>query len=209
MARCLPWGSKPFWAVRAAPTSIDIADEQQHIQHSACWHNRMERPASHVGSLLFGQAADWKWSCTHPVSGSKHCNDVNYTYLHQAVHFLQEQFGLCLQDVKVPLLQHMSKSLQAYWKNMWPVLCFSWQQAIALPTGIHAEFAKYGIDAITIRTDMHSHEVYQKLLYLYFAKVYCVHVTAPSSQCTCRYLTMAGLSKMICCGPCWLLLCCT
>ncbi|DBA88721.1 TPA: hypothetical protein ACH3X1_004146 [Trebouxia sp. C0004] len=68
------------------------------------------------------------------------------------------------QDVKVPLLQHMSKSLQAYWKTMWPILCFSWQQAIALPTGIHAEFAKYGIDAITIRTDMHSHEVYQALL---------------------------------------------
>lgn len=28
MARCLPWSSKPFWAVRAAPTGIDIADEQ-------------------------------------------------------------------------------------------------------------------------------------------------------------------------------------
>ncbi|KAA6418424.1 MAG: hypothetical protein FRX49_11584, partial [Trebouxia sp. A1-2] len=63
------------------------------------------------------------------------------------------------QDVKVPFLPHISKSLQAYWKHMWPILCFSWQQAIALPTGIHAEFAKYGIDAITIRTDMHSHEV--------------------------------------------------
>lgn len=94
MARCLPWSSEPFWAVRPAPTGIDIADEQQHIQHSTCWHDRMEWPASHVGSLLFGQATDWKRSCTHSVSGNKHCNDVDYTCLHQAAQFFEQQFDL-------------------------------------------------------------------------------------------------------------------
>ena len=167
----------------------------------------MEWPASHVGSLLFGQAADRKWSCTHSVSGSKHCNDVDYTYLHQA-HIFPERFEFCLQDVKVPCLQHMSKSLQAYWKSMWPVLCFSWQQAIALPTGIHAEFAKYGIDAITIRTDMHSHEVYQKMLYLIFAALFCVYVTTPAVVALA--LSEDGrLVQLICCEPCRFLLCCT
>ncbi len=117
------------------------------------------------------------------------------------LNFSQEQFdlhfALCLQDVKVPFLQHMSKSLQAYWKIMWPVLCFSSQQAIALPNGVHAEFAKYGIDAITIRTDMHSHEVYKELFLFTCAKVCGVNVTAPTNQCTCCYLKLTGLSKMI------------
>jgi len=38
-------------------------------------------------------------------------------------------------------------------------MSFSWQQATAMPTGVHAEFAMYGIDAVTIETSMQPDEV--------------------------------------------------
>lgn len=37
---------------------------------------------------------------------------------------------------------------------MWQVMAFSWQQATTMSTGIHAEFIRHGVDAVTIETYM-------------------------------------------------------
>lgn len=44
--------------------------------------------------------------------------------------------------------------LQHYWPDMWQVMAFSWQQATTVPTGLHAEFIRHGIDAVTVETYM-------------------------------------------------------
>lgn len=64
----------------------------------------------------------------------------------------------------MPFVQLMPQNLHAYWVDLWQMLCFSWQQATALPSGVHAEFAKYGVDAVTIQTYLHPHKVWQRLL---------------------------------------------
>lgn len=66
---------------------------------------------------------------------------------------------LCLQSLEAPGMSLVPKRFHHYWIDLWRAISFSWQQAIAVPTGIHAEFAQYGIDAISIHTLMQPFEV--------------------------------------------------
>ena len=63
------------------------------------------------------------------------------------------QFG-SLQKMDTPFMGRIPAKLQHYWPDMWQVMAFSWQQATTMPTGLHAEFIRQGIDAVTIETYM-------------------------------------------------------
>ena len=75
----------------------------------------------------------------------------------QAIHpdsdLTQCQLG-SLQKVDTPLMDLVPAKLQHYWPDMWQVMALSWQQATTMPTGLHAEFTRHGIDAVTIETYM-------------------------------------------------------
>ena len=53
----------------------------------------------------------------------------------------------------------IAAKMQPFWVDLWRIISFSWQQATAMPTGIHSEFTNYGIDAVTIETYMQPSEV--------------------------------------------------
>lgn len=59
-----------------------------------------------------------------------------------------------LQKTGTPFMERIPAKLQQYWPDMWQVIAFSWQQAMTMPTGVHAEFIRHGIDAVTIETYM-------------------------------------------------------
>ena len=64
-----------------------------------------------------------------------------------------------MQVEAAPFTQHIPHQFHAYWLDLWRTLRFSWQQAIGTPTGLHAEFAQYGIDAVTIQASLEPSQV--------------------------------------------------
>lgn len=77
---------------------------------------------------------------------------------------LAQRWSSCLQKLDTPFKERIPAKLQHYWPNMWKVMSLSWQQATTMPTGIHAEFIKHGVDAVTIETYMQPSEVSCKQL---------------------------------------------
>ena len=57
----------------------------------------------------------------------------------------------CVQAADPRWLEHVPSKLHSYSRALLALLRFSWQQATRQPTGMHADFITYGIDALTIR----------------------------------------------------------
>lgn len=64
-----------------------------------------------------------------------------------------------MQGSKVSWLQHVPRKMRSYVEALTAMTRFSWQQATRLPTGLHAEFMRHGIDALTIKPVQDPHQV--------------------------------------------------
>lgn len=70
---------------------------------------------------------------------------------HHVQHSSSEMLHLLLQGCEADRVRRQGPALDRYMRKLLCLSAFIWQQAMGQPTGVHAAFKQYGIEAVTLR----------------------------------------------------------